>query len=142
MSLQYDQYLANHRANVKRGFDWLCENLPDVTNDISDAAWQIEFAHDKSKDEEDEYNAYDAYLEMPYNYIVEMICDWWSFSWQSGNLYKIFKWYEEHSKYIKLAQTTKITVEYILDNMKKKLQALQYADQSAMQPGALYLEEL
>lgn len=45
MSFQYDQYLANHRANVKRGFDWLCENLPDVTNDISDAAWQIEFAH-------------------------------------------------------------------------------------------------
>lgn len=69
-------------------------------------------------------------------YIIEMICDWWSFSWQSGNLYEIFKWYEEHSKYIKLAQTTKITVEYILDNMKKKLQALQYADQSAMQPGA------
>lgn len=183
MSFQYDQYLANHRANVKRGFDWLCENLSDVTNDISDAAWQIEFAHDKSKDEEDEYNAYDAYfygnnrsykvvqdyqrawlthihrnphhwqywilihddmengeletiLEMPYDYIVEMICDWWSFSWQSGNLYEIFKWYEEHSKYIKLAQTTKITVEYILDNMKKKLQALQYADQSAMQPGA------
>lgn len=183
MSFQYDQYLANHRANVKRGFDWLCENLPDVTNDISDAAWQIEFAHDKSKDKEDEYNAYDAYfygnnrsykvvqdyqrawlthihrnphhwqywilihddmengeletiLEMPYDYIVEMICDWWSFSWQSGNLYEIFKWYEEHSKYIKLAQTTKITVEYILDNMKKKLQALQYAAQSAMQPGA------
>ena len=75
-------------------------------------------------------------LEMPYDYIIEMICDWWSFSWQSGNLYEIFKWYEEHSKYIKLAQTTKITVEYILDNMKKKLQALQYADQSAMQPGA------
>ena len=62
MSFQYDQYLANHRANVKRGFDWLCENLPDVTNDISDAAWQIEFAHDKSKDEEDEYNAYDSYF--------------------------------------------------------------------------------
>lgn len=34
MSLQYDQYLANHRANVKRGFDWLCENLPDVTNGL------------------------------------------------------------------------------------------------------------
>lgn len=62
MSFQYDQYLANHRANVKRGFDWLCENLPDVTNDISDAAWQIEFAHDKSKDKEDEYNAYDLVL--------------------------------------------------------------------------------
>lgn len=34
MSFQYDQYLSNHRANVKRGFDWLCENLSDVTNDI------------------------------------------------------------------------------------------------------------
>ena len=25
MSFQYDQYLARHRANVKRGFDWLSE---------------------------------------------------------------------------------------------------------------------
>jgi hypothetical protein len=138
MSFQYDQYLANHRANVKRGFDWLCENLPDVTNDISDAAWQIEFAHDKSKDEEDEYNAYDAYfygnnrsykvvqdyqrawlihihrnphhwqywilihddmengeletiLEMPYDYIVEMICDWWAFSWANGKVAEVRK---------------------------------------------------
>ena len=28
MSFQYDQYLARHRANVKRGFDWLSKNLP------------------------------------------------------------------------------------------------------------------
>ena len=116
MSFQYDQYLARHRANVKRGFDWLSENLPGLMTNTLTAGWNI--------------------LEMPYDYIIEMICDWWSFSWQNGNLYEIFKWYEEHSKYIKLAQTTKITVEYILDNMKKKLQALQYADQSAMQPGA------
>ena len=27
-------------------YKYICENLPDVTNDISDAAWQIEFAHD------------------------------------------------------------------------------------------------
>ena len=183
VSFQYDQYLARHRANVKRGFDWLSENLPGLMTNTLTAGWNTEFAHDQSKNEPDEYEAYDAYfygnnrsyevvqryqrawllhihrnphhwqhwilihddmengeletvLEMPYDYIIEMICDWWSFSWQSGNLYEIFKWYEEHSKYIKLAQTTKITVEYILDNMKKKLQALQYADQSAMQPGA------
>ena len=37
---------------------------------------------------------------------------------------------------MKLAPGTKNTVEYILDNMKNKLQMLQYADQSAMQPGA------
>ena len=179
MSFQYDQYLAKHRANVKRGFDWLSENLPELMTNTLTAGWNTEFAHDQSKNEPDEYEAYDAYfygnnrsyevvqryqrawllhihrnphhwqhwilihddmehgeletvLEMPYDYIIEMICDWWSFSWQSGNLYEIFKWYEEHSKYIKLAQTTKITVEYILDNMKKKLQALQYADQSAI----------
>lgn len=172
MSFQYDQYLTNHRANVKRGFDWLCENLPDVTNDISDAAWQIEFAHDKSKDEEDEYNAYDAYFygnnrsykvvqdyqrawlahihrnphhwqywilihddmengeletifEMPYDYIVEMICDWWSFSWANENLYEIFNWYAEHSKFMKLAPRTRETVEDILDKMKNKLYSLE-----------------
>lgn len=181
MSFQYDQYLERHRSNVKRGFDWLSENLPEITKEATNAGWNAEFAHDKSKDEPDEYEHYDAYfygnnrsyqvvqdyqkawllhihrnphhwqhwilinddpkeseivLEMPYDYILEMICDWWAFSWQSGDLYEIFKWYEEHSKYMKLAQTTKITVEYILDNMKNKLQMLQYADQSAMQPGA------
>lgn len=183
MSFQYDQYLVRHRANVKRGFDWLSENLPELMTNTLTAGWNTEFAHDQSKNEPDEYEAYDAYfygnnrsfevvqryhrawlihihrnphhwqywilihddmedgeletiLEMPYDYIIEMICDWWSFSWQSGNLYEIFDWYEKHSEYIKLAQTTKITVEYILDNMKNKLQMLQYADQSAMQPGA------
>ena len=129
MSFQYDQYLARHRANVKRGFDWLSENLPGLMTNTLTAGWIL--IHDDMENGELE-----TVLEMPYDYIIEMICDWWSFSWQSGNLYEIFKWYEEHSKYIKLAQTTKITVEYILDNMKKKLQALQYADQSAMQPGA------
>lgn len=87
MSFQYDQYLARHRANVKRGFDWLSENLPGLMTNTLAAGWNTEFAHDQSK-------------------------------------------------YIKLAQTTKITVKYILDNMKKKLQALRYEDQSAMQPGA------
>lgn len=76
---------------------------------------------------------------MPYDYIIEMICDWWSFSWQSGNLYEIFKWYEEHSKYIKLAQTTKITVEYILDNMKKKLQAFTQSANDAINQAMILL---
>ena len=35
MSFQYDQYLARHRANVKRGFDWLSGNLPGHTMHIS-----------------------------------------------------------------------------------------------------------
>ncbi|WP_195982780.1 DUF5662 family protein [Ruminococcus sp. 1001275B_160808_F8] len=162
MSFQYDQYLAQHRSNVKRGYEWLCENLPDVIKDAVNAG----FAHDQSKDEPDEYNAYDAYfygnnrsfkvvqdyqrawllhihrnphhwqhwvlinddpkegeivLEMPYDYIIEMICDWWAFSWAQENLDEIFNWYEEHSKYMKLAPDTRKTVEDILSKIKAKL---------------------
>lgn len=30
MSFQYDQYLECHRFNVRRGYEWLCENLPEI----------------------------------------------------------------------------------------------------------------
>lgn len=61
MSFQYDQYLARHRANVKRGFDWLSENLPGLMTNTLTAGWNTEFAHDQSKNEPDEYEAYDAF---------------------------------------------------------------------------------
>lgn len=60
-------------------------------------------------------------LEMPYNYIIEMICDWWSFSWQKGDLSEIFDWYDEHSAYIKLAPKTRKTVEDILWELRGRL---------------------
>ena len=120
-----------------------------------------------SKDDEEEYNAYDAYfyggnrsyqvvkdfnyawlhhihnnphhwqywvlinddpdegeiiMDMPYNYIVEMICDWWAFSWKDEKLNEIFEWYEEHKKYMKLSDTTRHTVETILIRIKEKLE--------------------
>lgn len=166
MSFQYDQYLTQHRANVKRGYDWLCDNLPEIIKDTVHAGYYTVYAHDKSKDEPDEYNAYDAYfygnnrsykvvqdyqrawllhihrnphhwqhwvlinddpkegeivLEMPYDYIVEMICDWWAFSWAQEKRDAIFDWYQEHSKYMKLAPDTRKTVEDILDKIKAKL---------------------
>lgn len=58
---------------------------------------------------------------MPYNYVIEMICDWWAFSWQKGKLDEIFAWYDEHSKYMKLHPKTRKTVEEILAKMKDKL---------------------
>lgn len=167
MSLQYDLYLAEHRANVKKGFDWLCENIPELVENIPDVAWQTEFMHDESKDNSLEYEPYDNYfyggnrsfdvvmeyrlawlrhlhnnphhwqywilinddpkegeviLDMPDKYIIEMICDWWSFSWSKGNLKEIFDWYDEHSKYMKLSGKTKKTVEDILSKMKKVLE--------------------
>lgn len=53
-------------------------------------------------------------LDMPLPYIIEMVCDWWAFSWKKGNLYEIFKWYEEHKGYMKLSSNTRANVEYIL----------------------------
>lgn len=61
-------------------------------------------------------------LDMPYRYIVEMICDWWAFSWKSGKLTEIFSWYDAHKDYMKLSDNTRKTVEDILDKIKAKLE--------------------
>lgn len=60
-------------------------------------------------------------LDMPHNYIIEMICDWWAFSWAKGDLYEIFNWYDEHKAYMKLSDNTRKTVEDILEKIKNEL---------------------
>lgn len=60
-------------------------------------------------------------LEMPYCYILEMICDWWSFSWEKRSLFEIFLWYDEHRDYIKLHSNTRKIVEGILNRMRERL---------------------
>ncbi len=60
-------------------------------------------------------------LEMPYNYIIEMICDWWAFSWEKGDLSEIFSWYDDHQAYIKLHPKTRATVEDILWELRGRL---------------------
>ena len=61
-------------------------------------------------------------IDMPYIYVVEMICDWWSFSWTKGDLNEIFGWYEDRKDYMKLSANTRRSVEYILGKMKDKLE--------------------
>ena len=166
MSREYDLYLEQHKANVRKGYEWFRENLPEVVENIPGLEHQICFGHDFSKNEPDEYEAYDAYfygrnrsyqvlqdfnyawlnhihrnphhwqhwvlinddpnegeiiMDMPVNYIIEMICDWWSFSWSKEDLTEIFKWYEERKDYIKLSGKTRVEVEGILQMMKDKL---------------------
>ena len=165
MSVQYDNYLTEHKENVAKGFRWLQENIPEVIEDGLE--WQICFNHDASKTGPEEYDAYDAYfygnnrsysvvqnfkkawlrhihnnphhwqhwilindepkegmvvIDMPYIYVVEMICDWWAFSWKKGDLNEIFGWYEDRKDYMKLSANTRISVEYILGKMKDKLE--------------------
>ena len=164
MSSAYNQYLDQHIKNVANAYYWLKENLPEVTADTKE--FDIVSAHDESKYDLEEYDAYDNYfygknrtpevieefnrawlhhihknphhwqhyvlindepgegivaLDMPYNHIVEMICDWWSFSWSTGNLYEIFDWYDKHKEYIRLSNSTRVIVESILDKIIKEL---------------------
>ena len=67
-------------------------------------------------------------LDMPYYCIVEMICDWWSFSWskydESNNpkdLYEVFNWYSTNKDDIKLSYNTRITVEHIMEDIRNSL---------------------
>lgn len=64
-------------------------------------------------------------LEMPHNNILEMICDWWSFSWSSPerDLHEIFSWYDEHKGRMILHDRTRVEVEYILGAIKDSLNA-------------------
>ena len=168
MSALYNEYLIEHKSNVLKGFDWLSKNLPDIfLNDQikSRCEWLCANAHDQSKYDKEEYDAYDKYfygnrsyevvqnfnyawlqhihknphhwqhwilinddselgivaLEIPLNYIIEMICDWWSLSWRYGNLYEIFDWYAKHRDKIKMNVVSRKIVEDILNKMRTKL---------------------
>lgn len=171
MSIEYDRYLEQHKANVIKGYEWILDNLPVLNNPVTEMGINMfdQLAnHDASKYTPEEYDAYDRYfygnrsyqvvqefnyawlnhihnnphhwqyyvlvhdepgegitaLDMPYNYILEMLCDWWTFSWKEGNLTEIFKWYDEHKDYMKLSIKTRKTVEDILEKIKEKLSEL------------------
>ena len=167
MSFQYDRYLERHKADVCKGFEWISKNLPWLLDGCGgDVAYQVCVAHDASKYETEEYDAYDnyfygrnrshqvveyfnkawlhhihnnphhwqhwilinddpklgnTYIEMPRKYVIEMICDWWAFSWATDNLYEIFNWYEEHKDNIKLHRNTRKMVEGFLNQIKEEL---------------------
>lgn len=67
----------------------------------------------------------EIYIDIPYQYIIEMICDWWSFSWKEDNLYEIFDWYRKHKDNIRMSQQSRFQVEEILDKIKEKLDEVQ-----------------
>ena len=60
-------------------------------------------------------------LEIPMPYIFEMIADWWSFSWKSGNLFEVFSWYADHRGKQIINPKSREIVEYILDRIWKVL---------------------
>lgn len=67
-------------------------------------------------------------LMMPNDYVIEMICDWWSFSWKTGNLYEIFDWYEGHKDRMILHKNTRELVEEILNDIRTELDKEKHDD--------------
>jgi len=63
MSLAYDDYLAEHIGNVNKGLHWMLDNLP-LTQEEKSAieTAMLEFNHDSSKYDKEEYEAYDQYF--------------------------------------------------------------------------------
>lgn len=64
-------------------------------------------------------------LDMPLCYIIEMVCDWLSFSFAKGDLREVFGWYDSHKDYMKLSYNTRMSVEDILARIKAKLDELE-----------------
>lgn len=123
-----DIYLHDNSKFVPEEFDAYANYFyGDKTEDVIEAfdyAWN---KHQKSNPHHWQYwilindDDCDRYLDMPIEYIIEMICDWWSFSWVKGNLYEIFNWYDSHKEKIQISNKTRRIVEDILNQIKDKL---------------------
>ena len=103
----YDDYFNSERTQeVKDAFDyaWLHHQRNNPHH------WQ----HWLLREDDGDMKA----LEMPEQYVYEMIADWWAFSWAKDNLYEIFKWYFDNKKKMLLHKNTQKLVEDILDKMK------------------------
>ena len=61
-------------------------------------------------------------IEMPKVHALEMVADWWSFSWRSGKLDEVFGWYEEHKDGIILHPSTRAYVESVLAEIRQRIE--------------------
>ena len=107
----YDNYFYGEKTEtVKRLFDYAW--LHHIHNNPHH--WQ----HWVLVNDEDGTHA----LEIPDKYVIEMICDWWSFSHKTGDLWEIFNWYDSHKDNMILHHNTRVFVEQILKIIAKKLE--------------------
>lgn len=105
----YDQHFFGERTNeVDRDFDYAW--LHHIQN--SPHHWEHWVLLE---------NGVPKALDMPYEYILEMICDWWSFSWKKCDFYEIFNWYKSQQTLMIMSPKTRETVQTILKELKEKL---------------------
>ena len=60
-------------------------------------------------------------LDMPAEFIIEMICDHWSFSWNKGDLHEVFNWYKKNKDKMIMSDKTRERYENFLKLIEDKL---------------------
>lgn len=65
----------------------------------------------------------DKFLKIPHVTMIEMICDWWSFGWTSGNLTSIQKWYNGHKNHIKMNPESRAFIETAIQLIINKVRS-------------------
>ena len=70
-------------------------------------------------------------IDIPDRYIMEMLCDWWSFSWKKykashnkQDLYEVFEWYDSHKDGMILHPDTLTKVTKMLELIWNSLDAI------------------
>mgnify|MGYP007069858149 CR=1 FL=1 len=119
----YDAYFygtgsgpAGKAPEVQRAFDraWLHH----IHNNLHH--WQ----HWVLIDDEGDNSNGDKYkpLDIPNECIIEMICDWWSFSWKKGDLREIFNWWDEHLDKVIMTDSSREKVEGLLAMIREGIE--------------------
>lgn len=110
----YDAYFYGHNKSFK------------VTQDFN-RAWLRHIHHNPHHWqhwvllEDDPTTGGNVCIEMPYCCVIEMICDWWAFSWAKDDLTEIFSWWDAHKETIQFHPKTRKLVLDILGKMQAKL---------------------
>ena len=58
-------------------------------------------------------------LDMEIHAILEMVCDWWAFSWKINKPLEIIDFYEKNKNNMMLSDKTRLIVESILDKIER-----------------------
>ena len=69
------------------------------------------------REDDPNFGSFGKVLEMPLEYVYEMIADWWTFSWRNNNLLEMFNWYQAHRDHMILNAKTRLVVESVLHDI-------------------------
>ena len=117
----YDQYFYhNGKGDAKKEADFSKAWFHHIRRNPHHWQYWVYFDDDSPLDSDNKLNA----VEMEDRYILEMICDWWSFSWTSSNLFEVFDWYDSHKDKMVLGPETRQKVETFLTALKSILDSI------------------